>query len=324
MFMLEQILTKRKKSPSFNYDLIYEWEDVLSDKLDIPLVDENQLVYNKIVRVVPFLPQAIQTAKPSLVFDIYPTLIGRGGNKKNIIPVIVDFYHKDNGSLRKFYSSYSHNHVVLISSKEVYDFLKEHNCPLNIKHWGLSISDKYSLEESLKMEKDIDLILMGRPSRVLQAWAEKYAESHPDFVYAYRINKDGHWLCQNSRGDIVGNLDGRDGYMKTMQRAKCGLYNTPGIDGGESRTNGFNQVTPRFLEYIACGCHVISRYPQNSDVAYYELDQMTSNTETYEQFEKMMDYAVANPVDKEKYQKYLNKHVTSTRAKELMDILKTI
>lgn len=324
MLDIRQILTKRKKSPSINYDLIYEWEDVLSKELILPLVDENQMLYNRMVRLVPIIPRLMQTNTTSLVFDIYPTLINRGNNKPNIIPEIVDFYHKEPSMLKKFYSSYANNRVVLISSMEVFEFLKRQKCPLNIRHWGLSISDKYQLNDALKTTKNIDLILMGRPSKVLQAWAEEYAKKHPNFVYGYRINKDGHWLCQSSKGDIVGSLDARDGYMETMRRAKCGLYNTPGMDGGEERTHGFNQVTPRFLEYLVSGCHVISRYPKNADVEYYELDKMTNNVNSYEEFERALDYACNNPIDVDKYHTYLNKHYTSTRAKELKDILKSI
>lgn len=324
MFEIQQILTKRKKSPSMSYDLIYEWEDVLSKQMSLPLVDENQLLYNRIVRLVPLLPKLMQTNTVSIVFDIYPNLINRGNNKANIVPAIVDFYHKDPAALNQFYSSYANNKVVLISSMEVYEFLKRQNCPLNIKHWALSISDKYQLDDAMKTIKDLDLILMGRPNKVLQAWTDEYAKKHPSFVYGYRVYKDGHWICQNSKGETVGCIDDRDGYIQIMRKAKCGLYHTPGMDGGEERTHGFNQVTPRFLEYLVNGCHVISRYPKNADVEFYELDKMTSNVNLYEEFEKALDYACNNPIDVDKYQTYLDKHYTSVRASELNKILKSI
>ena len=324
MFNLELIATKRKQSPSINYDIIYEWEDVIAEQIGIELYYENKWAYNKIIRCFPMLPSILMTNRNILVFDIYPTLIGRCGNKQNVIPVIVDFYIKDKKHLSMFYESYKKNKVVLISSKEVYDYLIQQECPLNIKHWPLSISDKYQLKDSLKVEKCFDLILMGRPNLTLQNYAEVYSQSHPLFTYAYRIQKDGHWLCQTSKGEVIGSLDTRNDYMRTMMKARCGLYHTPGMDGGETRTNGFNQVTPRLFEYLVCGCHVISRYADNSDTEYFELDKITQRVNSYEEFEHAMDLVCRTNINVEKYNNYLNKQYTSTRMKQLREILETL
>lgn len=322
MFKIDNVATKRGSSPSINYDLIYEWEDIICEKMNLPLLYENNLVYNKCIRLIPGLASLIQTSKNVLMFDIYPNIIGRGNNKPNIIPIIVDFYLKDEKSLNRFYESYKNNPLVLISSREAYDFLKKISCPLNIKHLALSISDKYQLSNTLGCKKDIDLILLGRRNKVLQEYAELYAKQNPDFVYAYRVNEKGHWLCKKNNGEIVSNIDNRRDYMKTMMRARCGLYNTPGIDGGEARTNGFSQVTPRFLEYIASGCHVISRYRCNSDTDYYELDSMTCNVDSYDEFKTAMDFSRSNNIDAERYSNYLSKHYTSSRIVTLNNILK--
>ena len=53
-------------------------------------------------------------------------------------------------------------------------------------------------------------------------------------------------------------LASRDGYLDSMKKSRIALYATPGIDGGEKRTNGFSQVTPRFLEMVASGCNIIA------------------------------------------------------------------
>ena len=95
------------------------------------------------------------------------------------------------------------------------------------------------------------------------------------------------------------------------------VYSTPGIDGGETRTNGFNQITPRFLELIACGCHVIARYPSNPDTDYYEINKFCPNIEDYLQFEKRLDYCLETEVNLDNYRHYLLKHYTSVRCKEL-------
>ena len=105
-----------------------------------------------------------------------------------------------------------------------------------------------------------------------------------------------------------------------MKKAKCAFYTTPGIDS-EKVTYGFNQITPRFLELLASGCHIIARYVDNADSRYYEVGSFCKSIENYEQFESSLDYARNNDVDIRKYAEYLEKHYTSVRAKQIHQIL---
>ena len=91
--------------------------------------------------------------------------------------------------------------------------------------------------------------------------------------------------------------------------------------GARDGHKNFNHVTPRLLELLAAGCHVLCRYIPNADTEHFELDKFSPSIETYEQFEKMMDEALKSPIDKEKYANYLKKHYTSVRAKQLEEIL---
>jgi hypothetical protein len=109
--------------------------------------------------------------------------------------------------------------------------------------------------------------------------------------------------------------------MNLMSQSKVGLYATPGIDGDEIRTNGFSQITPRFLEYVSCGCHIIARYNENSDAKFYEIETFSPSIQTYEQFESNLDYALKNEINKTKYSNYLHKHYTSNRAELLKSII---
>ena len=91
--------------------------------------------------------------------------------------------------------------------------------------------------------------------------------------------------------------------------------------GARDGHKNFNHVTPRFLELLAAGCHVLCRYIPNADTVHFELDKFSPSIETYVQFEKRMDEALKTPIDKEKYKNYLKKHYTSVRAKQLEEIL---
>ena len=121
----------------------------------------------------------------------------------------------------------------------------------------------------------------------------------------------------------------RDTYRHFLKSVREGLYSTPSKDGSRQQFKGlsgygYNQVTPRFLEYLAAGCHVLSRYDRNPDTDYYELDSISPNVDTYEDFEARMDFARAHDIDCETYKNYLSKHITSSRVELLRDILAQI
>ncbi len=316
---IEQILTKRKFLRFVYWDLAYEWEDVFSKLMGIPLYRESHFINSKYVRHVPIINKWMKTGRNSLLFDMYAdTKPFRINNKRNIIPCIIDYYLRDKERLNGFYRSYKNNPVVLVSSLEAYTFLKEQECPLNIRHFPLSISDIYAIDENVCSQKSYDLVLMGRRSPVLKSFLDRYVKSHKNFIYAYRAQKGGQFYT--SDGHPLGYINTREQYMNLMKKARCGLYSTSGIDG-EKRTNGFNQVTPRFLELLASGCHVIARYKENPDTEYYHLEDFSKSVDTYEEFEAAMDYAISHDAPIEKYKAYLSQHYTSRRVELLKEII---
>ena len=322
---LDTILTKRSFEHWPSYDLVYEWEDVLKESFACLLEDERKILYNKYFKRIPLLPQLVQTSKSAFKFEMFPILKYRADNQSNIIPCIIDYYLTDE-HLSDFISSYIRNKIVCISSKEVYDYLKNKGIDgkLNLVHFPLSISDKYKVTKHTKFEKKYDLVLMGRQNPILKGFLDAYIKEHNDFYYVYREQRGNEFLYYTSRGECLGDINTREKYIELMKQAKCGLYATPGIDGGETRTNGFSQVTPRFLELIACGCHVIARYKQNSDTDFYQINKFSESIDDYESFERALDYARNNPVDMNKYSIYLSNHYTSSRANLLSQIIKEL
>ena len=98
-------------------------------------------------------------------------------------------------------------------------------------------------------------------------------------------------IC-NQKGEMVFSNATRDNYFKAMKMSKVMLYSTPGIDGGEEKTRGLSQVTPRFLEAVSSGCHVLSRYKENSDTDFFDLNRITPHISSYEQFESEYDESI--------------------------------
>lgn len=323
---IKSILTRRHITNYSSIQIVYEWEDIFAKSLGVGLFKDDDRRRSRVCKYLPFLKRLFLPS-PSLNTFVFEMAWRdhRGLNSKNMIPLIIDFFSRNQQELDSFYKSFQENPVVFVSSLEVYDFLQSKNCPLNIAHLGLSLSDKYKITSDTVFEKKYDLVMMGRQNRVLERFAQQYAESHSDFTYVYQKKENGNISNMDQSGRILGNVNSREDYIRFMSLGRTMLYSTPDIDTDSRRSHGFNQVTPRFLEGIATGCHVIARYPQNSDVEYYELDRMVlANVKDYEAFEKAMDYARSNDVDMKKYSEYLAKHYTSVRVKELQTILDKI
>ena len=319
-----QILTKRAAIKGYKngscgpLDVLFEWEDVISDVLGWPL--RNHFTRSRLVGALcyrlPHIAPIFRPRKLSFSYNLYSRDAFKA-NYKEIIPCIIDFWLTQDKEFDAFYRSYDKCPLVLISSREVYEVLIKRNCPLKIAHLGLSISDMYKLSDVDFEAKDIDAAVVGRTSKVLLDYCKRYAASHSSFTYVYRDVSKGCYM--DNKGRVVVRAENRTSYMNLLKRVKVGLYSTPGIDG--DRMVAYNQVTPRFLEYIVSGCHVLSRYPKNPDTDFYELSSITPQISSYEHFESEMDRALSKPVDAEFYDYYLTKHYTSSRAKELSRIL---
>lgn len=315
---LYQIISSRNIENKIHTDLVYEWEDILSQELNCNLVNEQPLRHNITIQKYR-LSNLITTFKNSLVFHMDP-FNNIGYNKKNIIPWVIDYYATPE-TAKWLFKSYSRNKLVLISSKEASDNISKLNLPINSIHLALSLSDKYRITPQTKFHKKYDLVLLGRKSAKMEEYINKYISKHPDLSFVSRDLEDNRLIARTNKGEYVADITDRDEYFKLLRASKAAIYTTAGMDGRSEWTNGFNQVTPRFLEFIASGCHVLCYYKQNSDTDYYEFNKFWPSIDNYDIFERQLNYALNNAVDMSFYSDYLAKHYTSVRAKELKQIL---
>lgn len=315
-----QTLRSYIRHPSF--DIVYEWEDEFNRNMNVHLkvIKKVHFYFHKVLKKINIPVFNFRNNGLEFCFEMNTEGHLFFNNRKNVIPCIIDFYNKTE-ELDKLNILYSKNPCVLISSLEVCEFLIRNNFKKKIYHFPLSLPDKYKMLLSDSFEKKYDLVLMGRQNEVLEGFFEKYCDKHIDITYVYRIQKNGKYLYYTNLGECLGDINTREKYINLMCQSKVGLYATPGIDGDELRTNGFSQITPRFLEYVSCGCHILARYNDNSDTRFYEIDAFSPSIQTYEQFESNLDYALKNEIDKFKYSNYLHKHYTSNRAELLKSII---
>lgn len=322
---LSQIISKEYYRGKVFWDIVFEWEDVFQKELNLKKVPDTALpIIGNFVYRFPSLARLFPPYSTSLSFELGPWKEVVGRNKPNIVPWIIDFFIKDPNKLICFYKEYSEHKVVLVSNPEVLDFLKENDCPFRVEHLGLSLPDKYRISPDTKFKKNYDIVILGRPNPVLNEYLSIFKNDHPNtsIVTSKKVGND--YICYDDKGLIVGKANTRDEYWSILRQARCALYSTPGIDGGEARTNGYNQVTPKFLEEIACGCNVVCRYKQNADTDYYEMGKYWANIDSYEEFSKEFEKAISVEADMEFASKYLSKHYTSVRANQLTELLRNI
>lgn len=341
---LVNIISDRKFESWVSFQLIYEWEDQLSKTLNIPIIDnpdrvetnlKNSIRYHISRRIIYPVTKCFRAIKRcfskeseiacSLYFHLTVTsLIQLNKNRLNrIIPVIVDAFIAED-YLPVFYKKYGDCPLVLISSIETYEYLKSVNCPLNIKYWGLSLSDEYKLDANTEYSKEIDILLAGRQNGVLLAYLEQYLQNHEDIEVVRSDIEDGQLIFTSNNRGVLGSFNDRDEYIDLLRKSKIIMYATPGIDGGEVRTKGYNPVTPKYMEALSSQCKIIARYPDTVETRLYELDKICSNTDSYDTFKHHMDRYLdkKNKVNLPLYESILNKHYTSIRGKELKDILR--
>lgn len=320
---LQQIYSRRRdRSQNYAQPIIYEWEDVMSSELGIP-VDSIPLFY-RIPNRLRLHSSFISPCKNTFRFVINGRDYDEPMNSKHIIPCVIDFFEKEN-QLEEFYSKHSKNKIVLLSSPFDYQYLKEKKCPIKIGLFPYSLSDKYAMTRG-SVEKKYDIVLTGRQDPLLYSFFKEYVKRHPDVTYVKRgreldndTNKTKEYFLNGK--DLVGAIETREEFIKLQSQGKVTLY---GVQGYDNNTKDFFHMTPHFLEVIACGCHVLMHYPTDDngvDARFYEFDRFSPSIETYEEFESLMDKALSTPVDMDMYSLYMQKHYTSYRVKELAILL---
>ncbi len=243
---------------------------------------------------------------------------------KNILPIIIDFWLKDE-DLKEFYRNYRNCKLLLISSKEVYEILKSDNCPLPIVHFPISLPDEDVQMEVATHDRGIDFLFAGRKDPVFWDYIISYELENPNIEYVYQ-ELEGHtpFYISNKRGKLDEDFFIRESYVKLLKNAKIAFYTTPGNDLAKAGANGYNQITPRLFELLANGCLVLGRYTDNPDVRFYEIENLCPNISSYAEFKFYVKQYLEEGYSKEhlkKYPEFLTKHTTKHRVLLLEKIL---
>ncbi len=320
---LNQIYTKRSMlKQNYAQPIIFEWEDVIASEMNIRITHYQK--FYKLINKMGIHASFIAPSSNTFRFVTNGKDYDEPMNNDHIIPCIIDFFETKD-QLKNFYRKHSRNKLVLLSSPFDYEFLIENNCPLNIGLFAYSLSDIYTVPGIT--QKKYDIVLTGRQDPLLYSFFVKYVKDHPEVTYVKRgrdlendiaKTKEYYLNCR----ECLGNIESREEFMKLQTQGRVTLYGLQGYLDGYGK--GYYHMTPHFLEIIACGCHVLARYPlgkEGIDAQYYEFDKFSPSINTYEEFEATMEKALNTNVDIDMYSSYLSKHYTSNRVVKLKELL---
>lgn len=335
---LAGILSTRQYLKDTFYQVIYEWEDDLARQLAVPLKSAlpkwrktflNNLTRPVLARLgaldqVNNWVEAWHPTRPRrgtyLVFELGANTTANFSTSAYAIPAFIDLWQ--NTDWQALARQYRYCPLVLVSSLETVQYMQVLGSPLPVAHFPLSLSDRYRTTPDQVFAKQYDLVLAGRTNPVLASFVRTFSERNPTVEVVSQQEVDGQFQYVSNHRGALGPLADRSEYLDLLRKARISVYSTPGIDGGEARTGGFNPVTPRYLELLHARCRLIGRYPDNAETRFYELAQVCPHVDTYAEFEALMhQYLAQESGPLPAYEAILSKHYTSCRATLLQRLL---
>lgn len=309
-----------------SWRIVREWDEIIASTLKLKIVNETNgsrfLKFNIINKFnLAKLYNVLKWRRKTLTLRFIMTAEAKCTCfvDKNTIPVIIDFWLKEE-NLESFYKVYKDVKLVLVTNREVYEYLKKNNCPLNVEHWALSFPDQYAVTE-VQETKEYEFCLFGRPNPFFLRMLEKYASVNSDFEYIINKGDINNRMYITNKGRFVASDTGRASYLDMIRKTKISCYSTPGIDESKKDSFTFNQVTPRLFEMICNSCMVIGHYPLSADTLWYDLPSIVPQVENYEQFEEILNHMRKTEFDYLGVSNFMQKHYTSKRSIELIKIL---
>lgn len=328
-----RLLSARDWNDYFPLQVVYEWEDIIAKELDLTLdhsstvninLVSEKLLNRQLQKVIrrTFLSNYIDSSfnylkrefpeHYFLCFFLYPLPIKNHYiYNDNIIPILIDCF---SDVIDKVPTYFKKSKFIFVTNLEVYEYLKQSSLSTKMVYLPLSISDSYYKKEL--PNKDLDVLQMGRQNPVLHNWMLEIIRKYPHIEYIYsHKNGNVHGYFSTTKG-WLGPIDNRQDFMQLLSRAKISLLSSPGIDGGEIRTGGFNPVTPRFYESAINYCYMVGRYPKEAlDFVNCKISQVCQHFENYSAFEEAILQMIATPFNlRSEYDQFIQQHLTSRRA----------
>lgn len=316
------ILSERGYMHWASWDVVYEWEDIIAERLGCDILTFRKGMKGKFVRrgtreINSRLPRnnsryrITKSERVRLLF-VMSTTIYRDLPVKNIIPIFLDF---PTSTLDEIELATKRLPVFFVTCLDIYNMLKNRNVE-NVRYIPLSISDKYY--QNYTPDKTIDVIQFGRKNVVLHEYMMRYCAEHPETEYVYQTADGSLTYYSTTRGNI-GKFGLRSEYIDLIRCCKVSLVSSPGCDKGRSAEFGsIDFISPRFYESAALYCHLVGRYTQNEESRRIGLNEICPCVQNYADFERILKtFLKCNDFDWSMQREFVKKNLTSERAKDI-------
>ena len=310
-----------------SWQIVFEWEDALSEALSLPLKNSptqgmaehklrgwdnrsQQGKWGKAFHSMRFWKTAWESEKrEALYFEMAPRKYPAFSNSQRVAPVLIDVFPDSN--LEDTLKYYKRCPRVYFTSLEILHHVKQKIGDGPWFHLPMSLPDKYRLLPDTSLEKKIPIVLSGRTNEVLLQYLKQYEQENPGIEYLQQKHVNGKLYYVSNLAGVVGEFSSRSAYWQLIKSAQVCFYSTPGMDEGAARTGGFNPLTPRWFELLAAGCHVIARFPDTPETRHYRMSTMAEGINNYEQFKLELTRCLSAAPPIERNAQYLQDFYTS-------------
>lgn len=326
------IVSRRNNETRAFFDVCYEWEDILSKKLNanIKCFHAGEYHCRRVIgKAFPdsySLKQDINARNLSVYFVMFPSEL-KYYSKINGIPVFLDVWSEKAVDIivkktKKF-------QIYYVTSLDVFRKIKEKDESAAVRYMPLSVSDQYfSPYFEQYRDKKYDVIQMGRRNPVLHDFMLTYVSENPEIEYLYSEmgNNVGGLEYISTKYGRIGKLDTRQKLVQTLALSRVSLVSSPAIDNDNKGQFGVDFPTPRFYESAVLGCAMVGRYTLNDEMKKQNIPKVCNNVQTYTQFKESM-YRALTITRTELYENdknFIRNNLTSVRAKQIKDDLESI
>lgn len=308
---IRSIITTRYRSNWPTWQMVHEWEDILATILAVPFrsVGESCMIPD---------PDCLDHNFDLIFLQLASELRYYSANCQ-LIPIVMDLWRDD---FDDFLQRASQFKLFFVTNLQAYQELS----PVlpNLRYLPFSLADQY-FEQPLP-EKDIDVIQYGRRNPLLEQYMSRLLGEYPETHYITTEAFDNEKLVRiysNKQGDL-GVSESRTTFMNLLKRCKISLVSTVGMDGSRD-TGGIDPVSPRFLESMAAGCHLVGRIPANDEFVQSGVYGLCYHIDSYQGFKQTILALLANNRTVAScYQGILQERLTSALPARILQELSTL
>lgn len=305
--VIQSVITTRKTKKWPTWQMIHEWEDYLADALGAKF---------KHLSPACMVPDpSYKSAMYDIVYLPISDMLRYYEGNNQIIPIVMDLWQKDFEQFERLATNFK---LIFLTSLQVFRVMRGRGLT-NIRYLPFALADKY-LDYPVA-EKTFDIVHFGRRDNLLDSYMEQLLQLYPQLHYlTTQTDDDSVYFFSNQHGRLQES-NSRETFMTMLSRSKISLVHSPGMDNNW-QCNEIMPVSPRYLESIAAGCHLVGRIPCHDEFDLLGIRPFCSHADNYKVFEntvfKLLS-AQSPPVEK-RYE-LLSRNTCTVRSKQLSALL---